>query len=337
MDNNLASAIVVSWNGLRFLDDCLSSLLSQSYKSLEVILVINASTDGSKEYVEKKFPKVKIIESKENVGFGPGVNIGIRASKGKYIAFFNDDVLVDKDCIKHMVEIIKSKKADACSAKILFFDKRDTINYAGSMINYMGFIWPKLINQKDRELATQECDYGGICMVRRDVFDIAGMFDENIPMYHCDVDLCFRIKIYGFKLMFNPSAFLYHKYEFKRNKDKFYDLERHRFGLLYKYYSTKSLILIFPMSILIELATIFFSIKSGWFKKKMKSYKEILGEMKALRKERKRIQKARKIKDREFMKNFIGYIKFEMIKSKAIDWFLSPILNIYWHIIKIFI
>ncbi|MDK2907629.1 MAG: hypothetical protein PWQ87_87 [Candidatus Woesearchaeota archaeon] len=336
------SAIVVSWNGKQHLEEMISSLLNQSYKDMEIILVINGSTDGSQDFVKERFPgerfkNLRVIELEKNIGFGPGVNAGIRNSNARYIAFFNDDMKVEKDCIKNMVELLEEREKDnvaACSAKLLYYDKPDTINYAGGVFNYMGFAWPNRMNEKDRELPVEETDYGGICMIRKNVLDEVGLFDENIPMYHSDVDLCFRIRIYGYKLLFNPKAVAYHKYDFKRNPDKFYDLEFHRRFIIKKYYSRKNLILIAPASLLIEVATLYFALSSGWFKKKIKSYSEFKRYKEAIKKEREKIQKERRIKDKKFMKNFVGHLRFEMIKSKGIDWFLSPLLNAYWKLIR---
>ncbi len=333
------SAIVVSWNGKQYLEECISSLLEQSFEDTEVILIINGSTDGSEEFMKERFPKkryskLRIINTKKNIGFGPAVNVGIRASKAKYIAFFNDDMKIDKDCIKNMYELLEKRKAAACSAKLLFYNKPKHINYAGGIFNYMGFGWPKHLNEKDKKLKVEETDFGGICMIKRSILDEVGLFDENIPMYHSDVDLCFRIRIYGYKLLFNPNAIAYHKYDFKRNPDKFYDLEFHRRFLIKKYYSNKTLWLIAPASLLIELATLYFALVSGWLPKKLKSYSEFKKYKKEIKEQRRKIQKERRIEDKEFMKNFVGHLKFEMIKSKGIDWFLSPLLNLHWKIIK---
>ncbi|MBU4223242.1 MAG: glycosyltransferase family 2 protein, partial [Euryarchaeota archaeon] len=90
----LVSVIIVNYNGKQYLKNCLSSLSAQSYPAIEVIFVDNASSDGSVEYVRKEFPSVRIIESKKNLGFAKGNNLGIREARGELIATLNNDTEV---------------------------------------------------------------------------------------------------------------------------------------------------------------------------------------------------------------------------------------------------
>ena len=98
------SVIIPNFDGKYLLNDCLGSLKLQSFKDLEIILVDNASTDNSIEYVEKKFPKVKIIRLNKNYGFAKAINTGIKIIKTKYAVFLNNDTQVGKDWLKSLVD-----------------------------------------------------------------------------------------------------------------------------------------------------------------------------------------------------------------------------------------
>jgi GT2 family glycosyltransferase len=121
------SIIVLNFNGLVFLEPCFASLEHLDYprSRLEVILVDNGSTDGSVPFVRERFPRVTIIENGVNLGFAGGNNVGIRASRGDYVALLNNDTHVEKDWLIELVKVAEQDPAvSACTSKILLLDNR---------------------------------------------------------------------------------------------------------------------------------------------------------------------------------------------------------------------
>ena len=112
------SIVILNWNGKEHLEDCLASLKKQTYASLELLLVDNASVDGSVEYVEGCFPMVNVLVNPENRGFGPAVNRGVEQAKGEYVLFLNNDLFLDEQCIEKMVTMIEDEKVGAVVPKI---------------------------------------------------------------------------------------------------------------------------------------------------------------------------------------------------------------------------
>lgn len=338
MNKKIVSVIVVNWNGKHHLEDCFSSLLSQDYPALENILVDNASVDGSVEFMKIKFPTVSVIQNKSNIGFGPAVNKGMAEAKGEFFLFLNNDLSLKVNCISRLVKSLEKPNIGGSIPKILFFDKRDSINSFGVDVNYLGIACPKYIYEKDNEaLMEEETPCGGIFMIRRDLAKKLGGFDESIFFYHEDHDLSWRIRLLGMKLIVDPKAVIYHKYHFGRNKDKFYLSEKNRLYLILKNYCFKTLILILPAAFLVEIAGICFSITQGWFTKKIKSYFEILFLMPLIVKKRNTIQKTRKVPDREIVRIMQGKVVLSGIKHPMLDNLLSPVVNLYWKLIKGFI
>lgn len=126
-DYPFVSVIVLNFNGMSFLKDCLSALECLSYPrdAYEVILVDNASSDQSVRYVREQFPWVQIVQNSSNLGYAAGNNVGIRASKGDYIALLNNDTKVEPDWLMELVKICEhDPSAGACTSKILLFDDR---------------------------------------------------------------------------------------------------------------------------------------------------------------------------------------------------------------------
>jgi GT2 family glycosyltransferase len=214
----MISVVVVNWNGKKYLETCLGSLFNQSLnkEEYEVILVDNASTDGSVKFVKENFPLVRVIELNENVGFSKGNNIGVSNSIGELIAFLNNDTEVNKDWLYELKKAAdEHPEASFFASKILFFDKRDIIDSAGDFFSLKGYGYKRGHGEKDigqynkEEIIFGVC--GCACMFRKEVFKELGGFDEDFFAYCEDVDLNFRCNIRGYKCLYVPTAITYHK------------------------------------------------------------------------------------------------------------------------------
>jgi GT2 family glycosyltransferase len=134
-DLPLISVVVLNWNGINVLEQCLGSLRTQTYTPLEIIVADNGSTDGSVEFVRTKFPNVKLIVNEKNFGFGGGNNVGIRASNGKYIMMLNNDTCLDPKCIEELKRSIeKDEKYGTCASKILLEYEDNLLDAAGIVV-----------------------------------------------------------------------------------------------------------------------------------------------------------------------------------------------------------
>jgi len=333
----LVSILIVNWNEKTFLGDCLTSLSSQTYQNYEILVIDNASTDSSVEYVSQNFPSVRIIQNPCNEGFAKACNKGILCSKGEYIAVISSDMEFDIHWLEELIKPLQSQSIAVTVAKALFFDDKERINYAGGTVNFLGFAFPKHYKEgKDIDLEHETTEYiaGGLCCLRRRVLEEVGLFDEDFFMYLEDVDLSFRIRAAGYELALTPKAIVYHKADFKKMKDKFYHIEKNRLRFLIKNYSLKTLLLITPAFFVTEIAVLSYSILGGWFHKKVYSYFKILMSLPRLIRQRKQLQEKRKSKDSLIMERFIGALNYEEIANPLLDNILNPMLDFYWRIIK---
>ncbi len=131
----LISVVVLNWNGDRVVEQCRMSFHAQTYHSLEIIVVDNASTDGSVDLIQDRFPDIKLIINTKNLGFGGGNNVGIRASRGRYIMMLNNDTRLDPRCIEELKKAIeKGHRCGACASKILLEYEDDLIDAAGIVV-----------------------------------------------------------------------------------------------------------------------------------------------------------------------------------------------------------
>lgn len=220
------SIIILSYNTKDITDECLKRLqvavdrVQKKGCKVEVIVLDNASTDGSVEMIEQKHQWVKLIKSKINTGYSKGNNLAIKQSDNPYILFLNSDVFVEDDTLIKSLEYFKNHECDVLGAKLVFEnggfqpsagnlpDPFNTIFWILGL-SCFGTFHPKNKSyfEKDRKVGWVS---GAFLMIKREVFEKAGGFDENIFMYLDEVDLCKRIKNAGFKIWYVPTITVTH-------------------------------------------------------------------------------------------------------------------------------
>lgn len=211
----LVSIVIAHHNKKEFLEKSLSSLLRQTYSTIEIVLVDNNSTDGSVDYIKKEFPSVKIIACKENYGFAKANNIGIKETKGELIVALNNDTEVVSNWLEELVKAINSdEKVGMCSSKILFMKNPTMINSTGMCISRSGACWDRGMFEYDNgqyqhiEKVFGPC--GCAAMYRKEMLEEIGLFDEDFYAYAEDVDLAFRGRLAGWECLYVPKAVVYH-------------------------------------------------------------------------------------------------------------------------------
>jgi GT2 family glycosyltransferase len=222
------SIVIVSWNAQRYLRECLESFASQKSKhSREIIVVDNASTDGSPQYVIEHYPGVILIENEKNDGFAKGNNIGIKKSKGRYLCLVNSDVKVLSGCLDKLCEYMdRQPTIGVIGPKILWPDMtlQDSCRKFPSLWNnFCASAGLNRIFAKIPMFSGEHMTYfdhnsiksvdslvGCFLMVRQDALNEVGLLDERFFMYAEEVDWCKRFRKAGWKVVFYPEAKVIH-------------------------------------------------------------------------------------------------------------------------------
>lgn len=222
MHNNLplVSFVIVNLNGESFLFNNLTSVFGQRTKRpFEVILVDNGSTDNSLEIVRKNFPRVTVIENRENLGFAKGNNQGIEAARGKYILTLNNDTELKKGFLQEILKAAEGSAADVgmWAPKILSLEDKGVIDSAGGLLIYPNGLAKgrgRLCEDLGRYEAPEEVFIPSACaaLYRKRMLDEIGGFDEDFFAYCEDTDLGLRARLAGWKTEYVPRAVVYHFY-----------------------------------------------------------------------------------------------------------------------------
>jgi N-acetylglucosaminyl-diphospho-decaprenol L-rhamnosyltransferase len=220
------SIILVNYNGSKFLYECMYSIENFVNSSEgEIIIIDNFSTDDSAKIIRDNFPQFKLICSKNNLGFSKANNLAVKHSQGDHLLFLNTDTILTENTPKILSEYLKQNRdVGAIGSRITFEDGSYQLS-SGKLPNLAIELWDKIKYALDRRWhqlfsgiynrqysTVREVGWltGACLMIRRDVFEQLGGFDENFFMYFEDKDLCKRVRDAGFKVIYNPDTSLIH-------------------------------------------------------------------------------------------------------------------------------
>jgi len=215
MKNKLVSIVVITRNRRRDLTGCLKSLLKQSYRPLEIVVVDNASDSDQTKWVSKHFPKVKAIRSDVNLGGAGGRNLGTKYVIGDYVLFVDDDAVADSHMVNELVKSLAHKKVGIVQPKIYDKDKARTFQGLGHGVNMLtGKVYGIAIREIDH--GQYPCDFeipmAGCCwMVKREVLTAIGGYDEDYFIPYEDTDFSMRASKAGFKIVLSAHAKVWHQ------------------------------------------------------------------------------------------------------------------------------
>lgn len=269
----LTTVIIPNYNGIEYLEGCLTSLEKCTPADFHIIVVDNGSTDGSVELLKEKFPKVEGIFLKENTGFSVAVNRGLESVKTPYAILLNNDVTVEPDFVLKMESAIeKWKRCFSISAKMLMMQKPELLDGAGDLYCALGWAFALGKGKSAKEHYTKPAKIfsscGGAVIYRMEILHEIGFFDENHFAYLEDVDLGYRARIFGYENRYEPEAIVYHagsavsgsRYnEFKINLSS-----RNSVYLILKNMPLLQIIINLPLLLIGFLTKIAFFIKKGY-------------------------------------------------------------------------
>lgn len=222
------SIVIVCWNVREYLVECLRSIeVNQPSCRFEMIVVDNASADGTIDVIKKDFSKVTVVANNENRGFAAANNQGIERSKGEYILFLNPDTIVHPHSLDNLINFLDNNDdVGACGPKLLNSDRttqrsvRRFPSFRGALYRHTAFRFLGIFKNKYEKWVMKDFDYnrqievdqlmGAALMTRKLVLQQVGSMDESFFVYYEEVDLCYRIKQAGWRIVYIPEAVVTH-------------------------------------------------------------------------------------------------------------------------------
>ena len=275
------AVVVLNWNGRKWLEIMLPFLIRYS-KQAKIFIADNASTDDSILFVEKNYPKIKIISNKSNNGYAKGYNDVLKKIDSEYYVLINSDIEVSKNWIDPIINLMDNdNKIAACQPKILNYNNRNYFEYAGASGGYIDMLGYPLC--RGRIFDTLEKDEGqynnvkeifwasGACLfVRSSYFNDIGGLDEDFFAHQEEIDLCWRFKNKDYKIMVQPESLVYHVGGGTLNTSsnfKTYLNFRNNLSMLFKNLSLFEIIWIIPSRLILDgIAALRFLLQKNGYK-----------------------------------------------------------------------
>lgn len=344
-NNPQVTVAVVSYNGMKVIQLCLDSILSQTYQPSQVLFINNASTDGCPEWVKENYPQVKIIDSPENKGPNIARNLGIKNTPDNNLTLLvDDDAVLEEHCLSELVKAYQTNSEGAVWApKFVYHDRQDTIQYEGLFLHYMAeaiLLNPDIpLGTGIKEITSIHAVSGTCMLISKEAATKIGLFDEDYFFGKDDGEFSFRLTVSGYKLYAIPAATCYHRVKKRGLSKAFYNV-RNRWYFMLTIYSLRTLILLIPANAVYEIFLFLFLLIKGGIKDYVSAIIAVFSVWSELMHKRKSIQLLRKVSDKEVLFADPMSLGRDLLENPVLAFLkslLDQFFSLYWKLIYRFI
>ncbi|MFZ5390887.1 MAG: glycosyltransferase family 2 protein [Patescibacteria group bacterium] len=345
-----AAIIIVTYNGEKWLETSLGSCFSYA-PGVPVYLVDNASTDRTVEIIQQKYPSVKLIVSKTNSGFAAGNNIGLKAALKdgvEAVLLLNQDAALQLGTLPKLVQVLNDDiTIGAVQAGLYLPDGR--VNSLGNCWHYLGWGYAggngltlaeadKQLPWLNKDLAIPYFSGAGV-LLRTATLRQVGLLDEELFMYHEDLELSLRFLSSGWNLKVAPAAKIIHYYEAGRSLKQFYYMERNRWLVWLSYFKLPTLLLLLTPWLVSEAVLLAIAFYKGWHKEKIKAYLYCLSRLaqQGIINRRRRLKKLKIVSDRKILSLASPKIQFQGGNDFVTEYIFNSLSALVWRIVYFFI
>ncbi|MGI8607160.1 MAG: glycosyltransferase family 2 protein, partial [Gaiellaceae bacterium] len=293
------SVILVAYDAGPALVRCVQALAGEG--DVQLIVVDNGAGGQELEAVEQ-LDGVELLSPGRNLGYAAGSNLGAGKAVGDVLVFLNPDTVARPGALPKLAAVLDDPEIGAAMPRLLLLEEPELLNSDGNTLHLTGLAWVGGHGRPAGRLAeTREIPYasGAALAIRAELFRDLGGFTEELFLYHEDVELGWRVRLGGLRVVVAPGADLLHDYEFSRNPRKHYYLERNRLVFVLTAYSGRLLALVAPVLAALELAVAVRALREGWLRQKLAGWAWCVRHADWIRRHRRDVQAGRRVPDRD--------------------------------------
>jgi GT2 family glycosyltransferase len=278
-----------------------------------------------------------VVAPAENLGFTGGANLGAREATGETLVFLNPDTVVSPGAIAALARRLDDPTIGICMARLRLLDRPDELNSSGTKIHVSGIGWADGFGEPAEsvaELREVPAPSGAAMAMRTETFRALGGFSEELFLYLEDLELGWRARLAGLRVVLEPEADVYHEYDFARHARKNYFLERNRLVFCSTAYSLRLLLLLLPVLVSTELGMLGLATKEGWLRDKLAGWGWCLRNVGLIAGRRRATQGLRTTSDRELAPFLTPVFAPGMLPVPALMRAANPVVSAYWSLVR---
>jgi GT2 family glycosyltransferase len=313
------SVVIVAYRSGEMLGRCLDSLARDGSAEAEVIVVDNGPEGGEIEQARGR-ERVQVLGDGANLGYAAGSNLGARHATGDVLFFLNPDTVVEPGTLGALVERLGDESIGIVMPRLRLLEEPELLNSGGATVHLTGMAWsdgyraPAASLNGPREIAYAN---GSVLAIRRALFEDLGGFTDEYFIYLEDLELGWRARMRGLRIVLDPAGDVLHEYEHTRNPTKNYFMERNRLVFVGTAYSLRLLLLVAPVLAAAEAGLLLVALREGWLADKLEGWRWCARHGRWLLRHRRRLQASRAVSDRELSRYLTPVVDPKMISVPA--------------------
>ncbi|MDQ4074976.1 MAG: glycosyltransferase family 2 protein [Chloroflexota bacterium] len=329
----VVSVVIVGWNSRAHLARCLPSLAVQRYPYCEIIVVDNASSDGTCAWIVETYPEVQLLRNEVNIGFAAAVNQGWAVARGEVLVELNPDTTVEPDWLFPLVEVMQWPGVGLATARVMLMGEPERVNACGNEMSLTGLTFcssiGEVVEYGSKRVQHVPAVSGAAFAMSRECYERIGGFDPDYFAYFEDTDLSWRARLAGFEVVLSGGSVVFHDYAFRFSPEKMYWIERNRHLTLFKHLRLSTLLRLLPALLLGEAI--------AWGYALMRGPRTLLAKARALgwllrhtgevRRRREAVQILREVEDEGLVASMTTTIRFDQTVPVALGKGMNAVIE----------
>ena len=330
------SAVVLAYGAEPLLHECVTALLASEGADVEVVVVDNGCTGSGVRDLEGT-AGVRVLRPEHNTGYAGGCRMGAAASTRPMLALVNSDAVVSAGALAALARAADEPRVGIATASIRLHEDPLTMNSAGNPVHFLLLAWAG----GHGDPASQHADVadvasasGATCLLRREIWEDLDGFAEVYFAYHEDTDLSLRCWQRGLRVVYVPDAVVTHDYAFSRHPTKMYLLERNRLLTMLTVLERRTLLVLAPAALMLEVGLLLLSVRQGWWRQKVLGWWWLLRHAGAIASRRRQVQAGRLLGDGDLAGLFESRFDGRAFDLPPVLGTADRVLAAYWRVAR---